>query len=292
MTMPSNPHSALITVTELAVHLGQPDWLLVDCRFDLADTAVGERDYYAGHIPGAVYAHLDRDLSDHTRLGMGRHPFLSDAAFSELLSRWGFTASTQVVCYDGANGMHAARLWWMLRAVGHEAVAVLDGGFSAWLSAAGDVQSEAPDRIPTQVQVHFDARCFVDFDDVAHLQSSTALTLIDARAAPRYRGEVEPIDPVAGHVPGALNRPFSDNLEADSRFKSAAQLRQEFASLLHERPANTVAHMCGSGVTACHNLLAMHHAGLPGARLFAPSWSGWISNPARPIARGPDLGAA
>ena len=286
MSTSPDTYDTLISASDLAANITRHDWLVVDCRFDLADTASGEREFLSGHIPGAVYAHLDRDLSDHSRAGMGRHPFPSDRAFSNVLSRWGFEQGTQVICYDACNGTMAARLWWMLRATGHTAVAVLDGGIAAWRSAGGAIEIEALDRPNKTVSVQFDARRFVDFDEVAALPSSDALLLLDARPNPRFCGEVEPIDAVAGHVPGALNRPWSENTLADGHFKSAERLRVEFEALLQSRPPGAVAHMCGSGVTACHNVLAMHHAGLPGARLFAPSWSGWISDARRPIARG------
>ncbi len=290
MSKSADIYDTLISASDLAAHISRHDcsrhnWLVVDCRFDLADTGSGEREYLSGHIPGAVYAHLDRDLSDHSRAGMGRHPFPGDGDFSNLLSRWGVQRDTQVVCYDASNGTTAARLWWMLQATGHSAVAVLDGGIAAWRSARGAIEIEVHGRPVKPVQVQFNARRFVGFEEVAALQSSNALMMVDARASPRFCGDVEPLDPVAGHVPGALNRPWTENTLADGRFKTVEQLRVEFDALLHSRSPEAVAHMCGSGVTACHNILAMHHAGLPGARLFAPSWSGWISDASRPIAR-------
>ncbi len=285
MTKTADTYDTLISASELAANISRHDWLVVDCRFDLADPGSGEREYRSGHIPGAVYAHLDRDLSDHSRAGMGRHPFPSDSDFSKLLSGWGVQRGTQVVCYDASNGTTAARLWWMLQAAGHAAVAVLDGGIAAWRSAQGAIEIELPDQPGKPVQIQFDARRFVSFEEVAALPSSSALMLVDARASPRFCGDVEPLDAVAGHVPGAVNRPWTENTLADGRFKSAERLRVEFEALLQSRSPQAVAHMCGSGVTACHNILAMHYAGLPGARLFAPSWSGWISDSSRPIAR-------
>jgi thiosulfate/3-mercaptopyruvate sulfurtransferase len=279
-------YSSLLGVAELLPHIGQEDWLLVDCRSDIADPGAGLRAYREGHLPGAVFADLNRDLSDLSRPGLGRHPFPGAAHFSEVLSRWGFSSRLQVVCYDADNGSMAARLWWMLRSVGHASVAVLDGGIAAWRAAGGAIETAVPERSPGPVEVKFDSKYFVGFDEVAQLQNRADLILVDARGAPRYRGDVEPIDPVAGHVPGAVNRPFTENLVAGGRFKPAAQLREEFDALLQSRAPTSMAHMCGSGVTACHNLLAMHHAGLVGARLFAPSWSGWISDPARAVARG------
>lgn len=278
--------TGLISVDALSRSIDANAVLVVDCRFDLADTGQGRREYADAHLPGAVYADLDLDLSDHSRNGLGRHPFPSDADFSKLLSTWGFVPGMQVVCYDNANASMAARLWWMLRAVGHDAVAVLDGGYAAWVKAGLPLEQAQRARSHSEVRVHFDRTKFVDFAEVASDRSVQGLVLIDARPGPRFRGELEPIDPVAGHVPGAINRPVADNLLADFSFKSAEQLSAEFTALLQHRPATDVAAMCGSGVTACHNLLAMHHAGIDGARLFAPSWSGWISDPTRPVATG------
>jgi thiosulfate/3-mercaptopyruvate sulfurtransferase len=277
----------LVSAPELAALQARGNVLVVDCRFDLADPHKAERDYADAHIPGAVYAHLDRDLSDLSKHGAGRHPLPEDATFSAALSRWGWRSDLDVVAYDGANGaLAAARLWWLLRLAGHDRVAVLDGGIVAWRDAgfaleAGEVRREHADS-----HVALDRRQVVWFDEIERRRETGSVLLLDARAAPRYRGEVEPIDPVAGHVPGALNRPFSDNLDASGRFKPPAELRREFERLLVHRDAREVAHMCGSGVTACHNLLAMEHAGLGGSRVFAPSWSGWISDPSRAVAIG------
>jgi len=278
--------STLIAAEELAA-LSPDGVLIVDCRFDLADPAKGERDYQAEHIPGAVFAHLDRDLSDLSRvpLGLGRHPLPSEAAFSAVLSRLGWRPGLQVVSYDASNGsLAAARLWWLLRLCGMREAAVLDGGYAAWKAAKLPVSQAVPACEPTQVSVHYQSSQVVL--DHAAIRSMPDDLLIDARATPRYRGDVEPIDRVAGHVPGAANRPFTDNLQADGRFKSPAQLREEFRAVLGEHAPEHVVHMCGSGVTACHNLLAMEHAGLAGSRLYAPSWSGWISDASRPVATG------
>ena len=280
-------HTTLIDAASL-VALPPNDVLIVDCRFDLADPAKSERNYLDGHIPGAVYASLDRDLSDLSRQGegLGRHPLPLESAFNALLSRWGWRAGIQVVSYDAAGGaLAAARLWWLLRLVGVQQVAVLDGGYAAWLSAGLPVETgEGAARSASQVSLRYDASQMLL--DHATLPHGDAGQLLDARAAPRYRGDVEPLDRVGGHVPGALNRPFADNLGSDGRFKPAAQLRDEFTKVLGSTPTSAVVHMCGSGVTACHNLLAMEHAGLHGSRLYAPSWSGWISDPSRPIAKG------
>ncbi|MEW9624126.1 sulfurtransferase [Rhodanobacter geophilus] len=278
--------TTLISAAELGV-LPPGEALIVDCRKDLADAAKGRRDYMAGHIPGAVYAELDADLSDLAlqSRGLGRHPLPSAAAFSAALGRWGWRPGLQVVAYDAANGaLAAARLWWLLRLAGERAVAVLDGGYAAWQAAGLPVETAVPRRAATRVAVQFDpAQVLLDHDA---LHAAPAPLLLDARAAPRYRGDTEPLDPVAGHVPGALNRPFADNLAADGRFKPAAELEREFLAVLGTRAPAEVVHMCGSGVTACHNLLAMEHAGLVGSRLYAPSWSGWVSDRSRPVATG------
>jgi thiosulfate/3-mercaptopyruvate sulfurtransferase len=278
--------TTLIDPTALAA-MAPGEVLIVDCNFDLADPGKGEREFRLGHIPGAAYASLDRDLSDLSRQheGLGRHPLPLAAAFSAVLSRWGWRAGMPVVSYDAGSGaLAAARLWWLLRLAGVRDVAVLDGGFAAWKKAGLPVEEGEPAaRAATDVVLHYDeTQVLIDH---AGLQDGSQ-QLLDARAAPRYRGDVEPLDRVGGHVPGALNRPFSDNLADDGRFKPAAQLRAEFSAVLGATAPTDVVHMCGSGVTACHNQLAMEHAGLHGSRLYAPSWSGWVSDPSRPVAKG------
>lgn len=278
--------NTLIKADELA-QLPADDVLIVDCRFDLTDPAAAEQGFLEGHIPGAVYASLDRDLSDLSRqsLGLGRHPLPLETAFAALLSRWGWRKGMQVASYDAAGGaLAASRLWWLLRLVGVDAAAVLDGGYAVWKAAGLPVErGVAAARAASEASAHYAPELLIV--DHARLHEEAA-ALIDARATPRYRGDIEPLDRVAGHVPDALNRPFSENLAADGHFKPAQQLRAEFAALLGDTDPAQVVHMCGSGVTACHNLLAMEHAGLSGSRLYAPSWSGWISDPARPVARG------
>lgn len=277
----------LVSVDELAAQ-ADGDVLLVDCRFDLADPSRGRRDFLAGHLPGAVYADLDRDLSDPGRQGegLGRHPLPRPAAFAELLARWGWRPDLPVVAYDAAGGaLAAARLWWMLKTWGATA-AVLDGGIAAWQAAGLSLEAgEARPRDATVVSMpvwHAEAM----IDHAAAAVAAARGTLVDARAAPRYRGDVEPLDPVAGHVPGALNRPFTLNLDDRGHFRPAAALRREWLALLGDHAIGEVVHMCGSGVTAAHNLLAMEHAGLTGSRLYPPSWSGWISERGRPTATG------
>lgn len=273
----------LISAAELAAR-GRDDTLIVDCRFDLADTARGKRDHVAGHVPGAAYASLDQDLSAPDPQ-LGRHPLPSAVAFAHALGRWGWRPGMTVVAYDDATGGIAARLWWMMRLTGHFDVRVLDGGWAAWC-AAGLPQDRACGEHTVRITaIDFDPRQIVYFDELEQLLQAPDTLLLDARAAPRYRGESEPVDPVAGHIPGARNRPFTDNLE-DGRFKPAARLREEFEAILGTHAPEDVVHSCGSGVTACANLLAMEHAGLAGSRVFAPSWSGWITDPARPIRTG------
>lgn len=275
--------NTVISAQQLAKTLEQSPLLVVDCRTDLNNADKGEQDYLAGHIPGAVYASLEHDLSDLAKDGLGRHPLPDDADFSATLSGWGWKPGLPVVAYDVANGaLAAARLWWMLRLTGHTDVAVLDGGFAAWQALGLPVEAGRCERAVTSVTVQLKRNDVVWFDELQARLSKGVL--VDARAAPRYRGEVEPLDRIAGHVPGARNRPFSENLQANGYFKPSAQLREEFTALLAGQAPADVIHMCGSGVTACHNLLAMEYAGLAGSRVFAPSWSGWISDPSRPIA--------
>jgi len=274
-----DPH----TLVELARH---SDILTVDCRHDLADPASARRKYEQAHIPGAIHADLNRDLSDLSKTGLGRHPLPDATAFSAVLGRWGWTPGTRVVAYDDANGaLAAARLWWMLRLTGEREVAVLDGGLGAWRAVGLPLTADIPRRAPRKVMVEFDPAQIIYTDALSQMLQKPQILLIDARAVSRFRGEVEPIDAIAGHVPGARNRAFSENLGSDGRFKSAATLHAEFQVLLGSHAPGDVVNMCGSGVTACHNLLAMEHAGLAGARIYAPSWSGWIADPARPIER-------
>ncbi len=278
--------NTLVQAEDLVAALGRDDLAIVDCRFALADPQAGERAYAHAHVPGAVYAHLDRDLSDHAKQGQGRHPWPEAADFTAKLGAWGIGAQTQVVAYDDADGAYAARFWFLLQVLGHERAAVLDGGWTRW-NALG---------LPTESEIHVpaSARYQADFDSDRLLDAARVQThldagglLVDARAAERFRGEVEPLDRVAGHVPGARNRPYAMNL-ADGRFKPREQLAQEFGELLGNNDPRELVAMCGSGVTACHHLLAMAHAGLPGAKLFTGSWSGWTSDPARPVAKGSD----
>ena len=279
--------ATLVSTATLAQRLGDPGLLVVDCRADLSDPARAHAAYAEAHLPGAVHADLERDLSALSRTGLGRHPLPEAARFSRVLGQWGWQPGMAVVAYDDAQGaLAAARLWWMARLVGVQEVAVLDGGLAAWREAGVALESGVVARAPTRIEVAYDTSALVDYAGLEAGLADGSVLLVDARAEPRFRGDVEPIDRVAGHVPGAVNRPFSRNLEADGRFKPAEVLHAEFSQLIGDHAAHTVVHMCGSGVTACHNLLAMEHAGFAGSRVFAPSWSGWSSDPRRPVAAG------
>jgi thiosulfate/3-mercaptopyruvate sulfurtransferase len=275
----------LIQVDELRRHLGDAGFVIFDCRHDLMKPDAGAQAYAQSHIPGARFAHSDKHLSGPKTGKTGRHPLPEPAQFSDWLGVNGVDASTQVVAYDYAGGASATRLWWMLRWLGHDAAAVLDGGWEAWTKAGAPVTTD----LPVVTAKKFTGRVrdiAVDVTDVLSHLNQPRMTIIDARAPERYRGEVEPIDPVAGRIPGALNRLYKDNLGGDGRFKPAAELRAAFESLLHDRKPEEVVHQCGSGVSACHNILAMEIAGLSGSRLYPGSWSEWCADPARPIARG------
>ena len=269
----------------LALQATPTPCVIVDCGFDLVDTEAGERAWREAHIAGSFYLHLDRDLSGAKTGTNGRHPLPQRADFAATLGRIGVTPATQVVALDRQGGPYASRLWWLLRWMGHEAVAVLDGGFDAWRAAGGAVDAQAPAAKPAAPYPERAALAATTGAD-ALLAQLGRVRLIDARAGERFRGEVEPLDKAAGHIPGALNRFFKDNLGADGRFKPVAQLRAEFEALLGREAAAQTVHQCGSGVTACHNLLAMEHAGLAGSRLYPGSWSEWSADPARPLARG------
>ncbi|TDR43089.1 thiosulfate/3-mercaptopyruvate sulfurtransferase [Tahibacter aquaticus] len=278
--------TTLISPQELAGHCGSEELLIVDCRFELSDTAKGEQAWRQSHLPGAHYAHLDRDLSDLRKSGLGRHPLPDIDTFADVLVRWGWRPDMQVVAYDDAAGSTAARLWWMLRLVGHQRAAVLDGGFAAWSATGLPLSNLAPPQAGGEVDLAFAKDEIVYADELSRGLHDGSVLLLDARGGARFRGEVEPIDPVAGHIPGARNRPFSDNMGGNGLFKHPDELRDEFETVIAGYVPEQVVHSCGSGVTACHNLLAMEHAGLGGSRIFAPSWSGWIADPARPVARG------
>jgi thiosulfate/3-mercaptopyruvate sulfurtransferase len=278
------PYTTLISAAEL---MQLPDAFIVDCSHDLANPQAGKRDYAEAHIPGALFLHLDHDLSAPMTGRNGRHPLPDAQAFARRLAQLGLNRNQQVVAYDRAGGGFAARLWWMLRWLGHDAVAVLDGGWQAWLAAGGASDSTTPAPRPSGTFTRRPALVGeVQAENVLdNLQNGSQLVL-DARAPERFAGEVEPIDPVAGHIPGAKNRFFQTNLQPDGTFKSREQLREEFTTLLEDWDPRDVIHHCGSGVSGCHNLLAMMHAGLDGSLLYPGSWSEWCADPSRPVAKG------
>jgi thiosulfate/3-mercaptopyruvate sulfurtransferase len=276
----------LVTTEELAAHLNDPAWVIFDCRHDLMDTGKGERAYREGHIPGAHFAHLDIDLSGEKNGRNGRHPLPSPAAFTAFLARHGVSELSTLVAYDDAGGPYAARLWWLARWIGIASVKLLDGGIVKWLSEGRVLSRDAFPPKPAALKGHANPLALLNADEVQARLNTPDMLLIDARAPERYRGDVEPIDPVGGHIPGAANRFFKNNLNADQTLKSADTLRAEFAALLNGASPELVVHQCGSGVTACANLFAMEYAGLSGSKLYPGSWSEWVSDPARPICKG------
>ena len=287
-------YHTIISATDLKPNLKEPQWIVLDCRFDLLNPRAGYENYQAGHIPGAQFADLNQQLSDTKPAAdgrfRGRHPLPSKETFLQTLRLWGINQDSQVVAYDAHGGVFAARLWWLLRWIGHSRVAVLDGGLSAWMAhgeplevAENTVQSARP---PGNIQLQAPLGSTVTVDEIAAHLNDGVYSIIDARAPDRFRGENETIDPVGGHIPGAKNRFFKNNLQENGLFKSAEQLRQEWAALINPKTLQQNVMQCGSGITACHNLLALEIAGLPGAALYPGSWSEWCADPARPVAMG------
>jgi thiosulfate/3-mercaptopyruvate sulfurtransferase len=280
--------STLIEATSLRDLVGKPGVAVIDCRFDLANPDAGRSAYLAGHIPGAHYADLNRDLSAPITASSGRHPLPSPQDLVATLQRLEIGPDSQVIAYDDSAGAFAARAWWLLRWMGHRAVAVLDGGIKAWLAAGGSLET-GPGQVAAaaaRFAPRVEEGAVLDAADVEARLADPEFMLIDARAGERFAGTVEPIDAIAGHVAGAVNQPYSANLGSDGRFLPPAQLRRLWQQRLAGRQPHHVAAMCGSGVTACHNLLSLEIAGLSGAKLYAGSWSEWIRDPKRPIARG------
>lgn len=281
--------TTLISVDDLAPHIQQPNWVILDCRHDLANPEAGRAAYDAGHIPGAQFAHLDTDLAgaktNHAGVFQGRHPLPERAEFIARLRAWGVNPDSQVVVYDAHSGMFAARLWWMLRWVGHATVAVLDGGLPAWVAAHHAVTQNVAAVQPGTIADRAALAAVAHSAEVAANLKTKQKILVDARSPDRFRGENETMDPIGGHIPGAKNRFFKENLQADGSFKAAEQLHAELSQLVGD--AQQAIMQCGSGVTACHNLLALEVAGMPGAALYPGSWSEWCSDPAHPVEVGP-----
>ncbi|MEO8537240.1 MAG: sulfurtransferase [Betaproteobacteria bacterium] len=278
--------STLIDTETLAARLDDPAFVIVDVRHDLAQPdTFGTEAYAQSHVPGARFAHVERELSAHKTGRNGRHPLPTPEAAAALFGRLGIDATKQVAVYDQGSGMFASRLWWMLRWLGHDNAAVLDGGFTKWQREGRPVSAQLPAVQPTTfVPAH--VRPTVSATGVAASLPRHGLLLLDARAAERYRGDVEPLDPIAGHIPGAINRPYTRNVAADGTFRSPRELREEFEAMLHGRAPDDLVHYCGSGISACHNLLAMTVAGYPLTRLYPGSWSEWVASAQRPVAKG------
>jgi thiosulfate/3-mercaptopyruvate sulfurtransferase len=279
-------YTTLISAENLYLNLDNSNWVIFDCRFSLADADTGAKAYRKGHIANARYAHLNNDLSSAATSQTGRHPLPDFSLLAKKLGLWGAGNPSQIVVYDDAGDAFAGRFWWLLRCLGHERVAVLDGGIKHWLRQGYPITTRLPTIKPASFRAYLNTNQWLNAAQVRDSLAAKAIKLIDARTPERYRGEQEPIDPVAGHVPGALNRPFQLNLNGQGLFLSADELRRQFIQLLGDTPASKSVHMCGSGVTACHNLLAMEYAGLPGSKLYAGSWSDWISNKNRSVAVG------
>jgi len=277
-------YSTLISTAELQSQLASV--LVIDCRFDLTRLNAGREAYATAHIPGALYAHLEADLSGPVLPSTGRHPLPDPSVLAATFGRWGIESSTQVIAYDADTGVYASRLWWLLRWLGHHKVAVLDGGYRAWQRAELPVTREVPNPRATSFIAAPNEELLVSAATVTSLVTRKDWRVLDARAPERFRGEVEPIDPVAGHIPGARNHPFACNMGSDGRLLPPTELAQKFALSLDGVTSDHSIMMCGSGVTACHNLLAMAAAGLTGAKLYAGSWSEWIRDSSRPVVTG------
>jgi thiosulfate/3-mercaptopyruvate sulfurtransferase len=277
-------YQTLISVDGLALNYKKPEWAVVDCRFWLDDVQKGRRDYKKSHVPGAVYAHLDEDLSGKIIPGRtGRHPLPNVDKFTARLSSWGIGNQTQVVAYDDRGGMIAVRLWWLLRWLGHTSVAVLDGGFPAWIEAGLPVNAEIPSPDPQKFVPDVQEKMVVSAQDILNIFGDPGYKLVDSRAPERYRGENEPIDPIAGRIPGASNSFWNNNIDPSGHFELKDVLRGRFEVIIRDIPPEKIIFYCGSGVTAAHNVLAMVHSGVGMPKLYAGSWSHWITDPERPI---------
>ncbi len=279
-------YDTLVSAEILQQHLDDPNWVILDGRFNLADTDAGYQAYQQGHIQGAQYVHLDQQLSSPITASSGRHPLPDPQALADWFGSVGIGADTQVVIYDDMGGAMAARCWWLLQTFGHQSAAVLDGGLPQWQSQGFSVTSELTEAIPGVFDCQWQSSAIIEVQVVQANLDKPTFQLVDSRAAERYRGEQEPIDPIAGHIPHALNRDLNLNLDEDGCFKPPQQLQREWQALLAGLDGKSIVHMCGSGVTACHNQLAMEYAGLIGSRVYAGSWSEWITDTKRPVATG------
>ena len=277
----------LVTPAELAQHLNDPSWVVFDTRHDLMDTARGRKLYAEGHIPGAYFLHVDEDLSGKKTCANGRHPLPDLLEFAHRMNGRGVKPGTQVVVYDDMSGNFAVRLWWMLRWLGHDKVALLDGGIPLWVKEGRPLTTDVPAPRKGEFVPRPRLGATVDLPFVERFREDPSIQLVDARAPERFAGLQEPIDPVAGHIPGAMNRFWQKNLSPDGRFKPAEQLRREYEAMLDGRAPSQTVHMCGSGVTACHNIFAMELAGFTGGRLYPGSWSEWCADKSRPMVTRP-----
>ncbi len=277
--------TSLVSAAELQQHVFDADWCVVDCRHELNDFAAGLKQYRLGHMPGAVFARMEDDLSGEKTGNNGRHPLPQREAVAALFRQWGINNDTQIVAYDAAGGPFASRLWWLARWLGHRKVALLDGGLPAWIAAGGTLSKELPEREPGRFEIRASLVPAVNATQIQAMLNDPDKLLVDARMPERYEGRVEPLDPVAGHIPGSINRPWQANL-VDGKFKPRELLRAEFDALLANRKPAQMTVLCGSGVTACHHLVALEHVGMDTAALYPGSWSEWVADPARPIATG------
>jgi len=277
--------TTLVSTEELGKHLDDPEWVIFDCRFTLTDPDAGKAAYEQNHIPGARYAHLDDDLAAPVGANTGRHPLPDPELLAEKLGKWGVDNNKQVVVYDDAFGAMAVRFWWLLKWMGHEKVALLDGVLPKWIREKRPLKAALPEIVPTSFNARVDNSKWIAADELQVALGKGEVVLLDARAEERFSGEVEPLDKVAGHVPGAINLPWEDNLDLGGNLMSPRELRELYQENIGDRQATAVVNMCGSGVTACHNILAMEHAGLHGSRLYAGSWSEWITDSSRPVAK-------
>jgi thiosulfate/3-mercaptopyruvate sulfurtransferase len=280
-------YNTLISVNELARNIDEPNWVVVDCRFWLDNTEKGQQDYKESHIPGALYAHLDEDLSGEIIPGItGRHPLPEIDHFSVRLGSWGIDKDTQVIAYDDQGGKIAVRLWWMLRWLGHDSIAVLNGGYPAWIAEGYPITSDYPELESKTFIPKPQSSMLVTAEDVLEIFGDPGYLLVDSRAPERYRGEIEPIDPIAGRIPGAINYFWENNLDSQDRFELKDVLRGRFISMFKDVPPERVIFYCGSGVTSAHNVLAVFHSGMGIPKIYAGSWSHWITEPERPILTG------